>query len=121
MGWFKKKDNVVDLGKQYKERQQAMNQKAQTNAQNVSSSTQDIQSEAGANTGGFGIFDQSSQTQDTSNTDFVDIADTMEGRRKRLAKRIMDMTAKMENLSNQVYHLQQRVEVLERKLDVGSY
>jgi archaellum component FlaC len=38
-----------------------------------------------------------------------------EEKKKKLAKRIADMTAQLENISNQIYHLQQRVEVLERK------
>lgn len=39
-----------------------------------------------------------------------------EERRKRLAKRLVDMIEKIEDLSNQIYHLQQRMEVVERKL-----
>jgi hypothetical protein len=33
----------------------------------------------------------------------------------------MDMTAKIEDLSNQIYHLQQRIEVLEKKMDVNRF
>lgn len=36
-------------------------------------------------------------------------------RRKRLAKRIADMTAKLEDLSKQIHNLSQRIEVLEKK------
>jgi peptidoglycan hydrolase CwlO-like protein len=39
-------------------------------------------------------------------------------KKKKLAKRLMDMTSKVEDLSNQIYHLQQRIEVLERKMGV---
>jgi archaellum component FlaC len=46
-----------------------------------------------------------------------DVGDSMgDERKKKLAKRLMDMTEKLENLSNQIYHLQQRVEVLEKKV-----
>ncbi len=38
-----------------------------------------------------------------------------EGRKKKLAKRLMDMTDKIEEMGNQIYHLQQRIEVLERR------
>ena len=48
----------------------------------------------------------SSQEQESEDTD---------ERKKRLAKRLVDLTTKIEELSTQVYHLQQRVEVLERK------
>lgn len=46
-------------------------------------------------------------------TDFVG---SIEERRKRLAKRIADMTDKIEDLSNKFNSLTQRIEVLERKL-----
>jgi hypothetical protein len=32
----------------------------------------------------------------------------------------MDITEKMEDLGNQIYHLQQRLEVIERKVGVGG-
>ena len=44
-----------------------------------------------------------------------DFTQTTEERRKKLAKRIADMTEKIDDVSNQLYHLQQRVEVLEKK------
>lgn len=40
---------------------------------------------------------------------------SLEERRRRLGKRLLDMTNKIEDLSNQIYKLQQRIEVLERK------
>jgi hypothetical protein len=42
-----------------------------------------------------------------------------EEKRKKLSKRIMDMTDRLEELSNQMYKLQQRVELLERKTNIG--
>ena len=45
----------------------------------------------------------------------------VEDRRRRLAKRLMSITDKLEELSNQIYHLQQRIEVMERKSGVGNY
>jgi len=38
-----------------------------------------------------------------------------EERKRRLGKRLLDMTNRIEDLSNQIYHLQQRIELLERK------
>jgi len=40
-------------------------------------------------------------------------------KKQKLAKRLFDMTEKMEDLSNQVYHLKQRVELLEKKLKIN--
>lgn len=48
-----------------------------------------------------------------------DSGDAQEKKRK-LAKRLIDMTDKIEELSNQIYHLQQRIELLERKLAAGN-
>ena len=42
-------------------------------------------------------------------------------KKKKLAKRLMDITDKLEDISNQIYHLQQRLEVIERKMDIGRY
>jgi len=46
--------------------------------------------------------------------------ETGEERRKKLAKRIADITDKLDGLGNQIYLLQQRIEVLERKLNINK-
>ncbi len=46
-------------------------------------------------------------------------ADTPEERKKRFMKRVMDMSDKLDELSTQIYHLQQRLEVLEKKTGIG--
>lgn len=68
-------------------------------------------------------FNPSSQFPESHPTpsDYVDVTDSVEERRKKLTKRIMDMTSKMEELSNQIYHLQQRLEVIERKMNINSF
>ena len=42
-----------------------------------------------------------------------------EEKKKKLAKRISGLTDNIENLSNQIYHLQQRIELLEKKLNIN--
>ena len=42
-------------------------------------------------------------------------------RREKLAKRLMDMTEKIEELGNQIYHLQQRMELIEKKLRISNF
>jgi hypothetical protein len=49
-----------------------------------------------------------------------DMGGSEDDRKKRLAKRLMDMTEKIEDLNNQIYHLQQRIELLEKKTHVGG-
>ena|SRR4030042_6942466 len=41
-----------------------------------------------------------------------------QNKKQKIAKRLLDMTDKIEDLSNQVYHLKQRIELLEKKLKV---
>ncbi|MFH1365391.1 MAG: hypothetical protein ABIH28_02295 [archaeon] len=48
-----------------------------------------------------------------------DAGDSQE-RRRKLAKRLVDMTEKIEDLSNQIYHLQQRLELIERRIMPGT-
>ncbi len=55
------------------------------------------------------------ETESPENENKSDFSGSIEERRRKLAKRIADMLEKIEALSNQIYHLQQRVEVLERK------
>ena len=48
----------------------------------------------------------------------MNASDSPEERRRKLAKRIIDMTTRLEDLSNQIYHVQQRLEVIERKMNI---
>lgn len=43
-----------------------------------------------------------------------------EEKKRNLAKRISSMIEKIENLSNEIYHLQQRIEVLEKKSNINK-
>jgi len=42
-----------------------------------------------------------------------------EEKKKRFVKRIIFLTEKIDDLSNQIYHLQQRIEVLEKKSGIN--
>jgi len=102
---FGKKDKVIDLTEGYK-RQVAK-------AEQMKQAQRDSSALTGASP--FSFFDSPAAT---TPPDEFDSSETSEEKRKRLVKRIMDMTEKLEDLSNQIYHLQQRVEVLERKADI---
>ena len=109
---FGKKDKVLDLTGRYKMQIAAAEQAKK--AQAASSSAADASP--------FAFFDSPGATgSDSSGSDMVDLSDTAEERKRRLAKRIADMTGKVEDLSNQIYHLQQRLEVLERKNDIRRF
>lgn len=111
---FGKKREVVDLGERFRKHQE------KTNSVKASAITQ-------ASEEGFDVLENvalSSKTDSRSSS--LDIEDnfdtgTIDDRRRRLAKRIVELTEKLEQVSNQIYHLQQRVELLERKVGVSSF
>lgn len=116
MGWLfgRKKDDVLDLTERYKKQQERLARVKEESSETSSSPA----------SGGFGIFgmQSSSPSVSTSSSDssYVNVSETDE-KRRRLAKRFMDMTDKLEDLNNQIYHLQQRVEVLEKKAGAGRF
>lgn len=116
MKWFRKKDRVIDLSEQYKKQQEQ---------------AEPVKEEPKEDSGGvFGFLDgstapipssASTSTSSAESPEYVDMAGPLHERRRKLAKRLMSMTEKLEDLSNQIYHLQQRLEVLEKKLDVRRF
>jgi len=103
---FKKKKDVLDLTERYRRQQEKL---------------AEIKKESESQTGNFDFLGNlaSSSNSQTSESGYVNIPE--EDRKKKLAKRLMDMTDKIEDLSNQIYHLQQRIEVLEKKIGTGNY
>jgi len=67
--------------------------------------------------------------EDEANTeslseDFVldsDKIESPEEKKQKFVKRIADLTDKIEGLSNQIYHLQQRIELLEKKANINLF
>ncbi len=106
MGLFRRKDKIVDLGKRYKKQTQR-NSEAASNVNNEPSS----------NLGFLGSL-ASGSSSSNSQDEYVNLSDN-EDRKNKLAKRLLDMTNKIEDLSNQIYHLKQRIEVLEKKMKVS--
>ena len=52
--------------------------------------------------------------------EYVNINDPAE-KKKRFAKRFADMIEKIDNLSTKIYHLENRLEVLEKKLRINNF
>jgi len=69
----------------------------------------------------FGGANNSSNSTETSLSENETSEDSSEERRKKLAKRLVDMTNRIEELDNKLYHLQQRIEVLEKKDTTSNY
>ena len=106
---FKKKPEILDLTEKYKKQQER-----------VAEIKQDAQ-EHSPQQNAFEFLGNlaSAKSNPESSSDYIDVSSADEKRRK-IAKRFLDMTKKIEDLSNQIYHLQQRVEVLEAKNRINS-
>jgi peptidoglycan hydrolase CwlO-like protein len=105
---FGKKRTVLDLSEKYRKQQEKI-----SSTQEETKEVQEINSSESPLGGGFSLFGNTSNSNETK-PDYS-ANDDVDSKRKRLAKRLIDMTSKIEELSNQIYHLQQRIEVLEKK------
>jgi hypothetical protein len=116
----KKNDRVLDLAEKYRAKLDAETQ-SEPAVENVASET----GNSGMNfLGSMASGIQSAEpTEDISGTvsevDEPVVGESVETRKRKLAKKFSDMTSQIETLSNQIYHLQQRIDVLERKAGMG--
>ncbi len=118
MVFFKKRgDDVIDLSELYRIKQKQLEKsKTPPSPPNQESKIQTYDESPSS----FNFLSNlaSSQSNTSSSTESSAISNEdnlVDDKRKRLAKRLIEMTDRIEDLSNQIYHLQQRVEVLERK------
>lgn len=122
MGLFKRKDKIVDLTGHYKKQQEKINAlKESMNSNPTTPSNESNFGFLGSIAGASSNSSQDSFSNKSESSGYIDIAEPVEEKRKKLAKRLLDMTNKLEDLSNQIYHLQQRIEVLERKNNIRDY
>jgi hypothetical protein len=131
MGLFgKRRDKIIDLSESYNF-QKRHPVKIQAKTQEISKEDSPPAAET-SNSGGFfgGFFGGGSSTQSNSSSNTSENYERTESsespldaeeKRRRLAKRLATMTEKIEEISNQIYHLQQRLEVVEKKLNVNNY
>jgi hypothetical protein len=98
---FRKKKKILDLTEKYRKDQEKIQ----------SDTLKEPQS-----SGAFDIFGNSAlgSSSETQSND-TDVSGSVLDKRRKFAKRFLDITNKMEDLSNQIYHLEQRIEVLEKK------
>lgn len=119
MGLFKKKDRVIDLSERYK-KQQARTEEIKAE---MRSSPEPTQNSGGTLSflGGLAGSSSNMVNNDSSGEEYLDVSGDMQDRKRKLAKRLMEMTDKLEEISNQIYHLQQRLEVIEKKMNINRY
>src|SRR3989344_48296 len=101
-GFGSKREGVVDLAERYRLKK---DREASEEAEKKSSS-------------GLSLFSPAEDAKEQEGSDFSD-TDTAEERKRKLAKRLIDIITRLDDLSNKIYHLQQRIELLERKADIG--
>jgi hypothetical protein len=124
MGLFRR-DKVVDLTEEYKQQRKV---RAKENSEAVSSDNAPVQTQETSSGGFFNFFGNSNSNSSSSSSEVsspgtpnVNEPLDAEEKRRRLAKRLKTMTDRIEDMSNQIYLLQQRIEVLEKKNNVGKY
>jgi hypothetical protein len=115
MGLFNKK-KVIDYTEGYHQRR-AHTESPSTASEESSSSGNFFEMSDNSSGETVGEYYSKRQSQSSGNSESLDA----EEKRRRLARRLKNMTDKMEDLSNSIYLLQQRIEVLEKKLNVNNY
>jgi len=119
MGWFnKKKDRVIDLTTHYHKVHGSQESTETNDVVDLSSNMPETAPASSGSSGGFlGMFGEANASGSAVSSPQITEtpSSTLQERKQRLAKRLKDMTDKLEDVSNQIYHLQQRIEVLERK------
>jgi hypothetical protein len=114
MGMFgRKKEKVVDWSEGYR-----------TPSVRIPTRTQRVSRDEDNSSLGFvgDIANSNSSSSDVSWDNDSNSSSSQEAypdKKQKLAKRLLDMTDKIEEMSNQIYHLKQRIELLEKKLKIN--
>jgi predicted RNase H-like nuclease (RuvC/YqgF family) len=119
----KNRNKTVDFSGRYDRQKEKMeNIQGLVNKVNgktiASASPREIIPKVSSTQNSFGFLGQmaaASMNSESQMPSYSESEENSEDKRKKLATRLMDITEKLEDLSTQIYHLQQRVELLERK------
>lgn len=123
MGLFRRREKVVDWTERLTRQKESENRLRQSIRENAEAQQQPPQKES---SGGsfFSFFGNSTPSNSSTNTEanssYSDGGDEEE-RRRKLAKRLADITTRLEDLSNSIYKIEQRLELIERKISVNRY
>lgn len=136
MGWFGKKDKVVDWSEKYKEeleraamlkedRKSLGAQVVQTNpASNPSEKTSissdnpttilsNIMSRAAAK--------KSNPRPKEESEELIDVSPSLDEKKRMVLKKLTDLTTRLENISMKIYKIEQRLDLIERKMNLGHH
>ncbi len=133
MKWFGKKDRVVDLSERMKRQQEkveAMKEEikeahttpVKTGKENPSVNVLKFLGSM-ASSMPKGSVGKSEERNDDENEqeEYIEVSGGLDEKRRKLAKRLSDMTTSLENLSNKIYKIEQRLDLIERKLNLGHH
>lgn len=127
MDWFKKKKKVLDLTRYKKKFPKEESQEndvkdltSNSESQNIPANSANSGSSGGFFGNFFGFGSSSAPAENMPQTVSEPSTPDLEERRQKLVKRLTYMTDKLEELSNQIYKLQQRIELIERKVSIDK-
>ena len=117
MRLFKKRDRVIDLTANYKKQQERADEiQEEMKEESKSNSSGGVLSFLG------GMASANPKETPSTSSDTLDLTSTESSdKKRRLLKRLTDMTSKIEDLSNQTYKIEQRLELIERKINIDRY
>jgi len=123
MKFFRRKEKVLDLTKTYERDYERIKQRKERDNFNLNNiSENSLEKKEITPFLGFESLAQNQENSSGMNSSFNESFSSGDDDRKRkLAKRLADMTEKVEELSNEVYRLKQRIEVLEKKNNVNFF
>lgn len=111
-----KKKEIVDLGERYRRRQER-EEKIRQDAVKIKQTPSKYANSISADSLDF--FAKKMSSANSQNEEQSEESEDSSNKKKKLAKRLADIYDRIEDLSTQIYHLQQRIEVVEQKMRVG--
>lgn len=125
MGLFRK-DKVIDLSEKYRRYDKTrLKRQLKTDGVNpepvsvpVMPAPQPTQQNENSGGGLLGFFNFGGSNTNQNSSNSGDEEETSDDKKKKLVKRLMDITEKLEELSNQIYRMEHRIEFIERRLKI---
>jgi peptidoglycan hydrolase CwlO-like protein len=124
MGLFRRKGKVIDLSESMRKKQEKIDQLKEDLRGNSPPKTPSSLIRSDSEGSFFSFLGNNpikpvSSSEESSSPSY-DNSDAEEKKRK-LTKRLSDITTKLEDLSNSIYKIEQRLELIERKMNLGKY
>ena len=120
MGLFRKKAKVIDLSERLRSKQEKIdNLKKELRGESPKSASNLIRSDSEGSF--FSFLGNSNKTagSDNSSENRGDV--DSEDKKRKLAKRLADITTRLEEVSNSIYKIEQRLELIEKKMNIKDH